>query len=303
MILSTTLQAAEKKTYKPFILADELSISLNDAKSRVKQQIKSSAFDLIAEYSPYEGAVIFIITNDELKKLAAIDTYGGFAAPQRISLTKVDNTVQLAYTNPVYMQYAYRMNKTDLYPILEKMIKAFGYKKDFGGLNLSERKLKRYTYSFGLESFDSFYELPSYNTHQQAIDALLKGFKVRSNGISDIYRINIPGKDQVIFGVSMNAADSGIDELDNKKTMNIVDHLPLKRTAFFPYEIMVDDNNIIVMHARFRIAVNFSDLKMFGKHGFGKLFNTPSAYGKAFTLVSGGNLNTTKIDDEPFNLE
>lgn len=300
MFLSTTVQATDQKKYKPFILADELSSSLNDAKSRLKQQIKASPFELVAEYSPYEDAVIFIISSDELKTQAAKDTYGGYAAPQRISLTRVGNTIQVAYTNPVYMQYAYRMNKADLHPVLEKMKNAFGYKQDFGGLGLNQKKLQRYIYSFGLEAFDSFYQLPVYNTHQQAIDTLLKGFNDPSNGISEVYRINIPGKDQVIFGVSMNAVDSGIEELDNKKTMDIIDHKAVKRTAFLPYEIMVDEGNIIAMHARFRIAVNFSDLNMFGKHGFGKLFNTPAAYGKAFTLVSGGSLKSSNINLDPF---
>ncbi len=301
MVLASNIQAADKNKYKPFILADELHMSLNDAKTKINQQIKTSSFELIAEYSPYKNAVIYIISSDELTKQAAKDPYGGFAAVQRISLTKVADTIQLAYTNPVYMQYAYRMSNADLAPILEQMKKAFGYKQDFGGLGLKERKLKRYAYSFGLEGFDSFYELPGYNTHQQAIDTLLKGFKDPANGISKVYRIDIPGKEQVIFGVRMNAKDSGIAELDNRKTMDIIDHTPLKRTAFLPYEIMVDENNIIAMHARFRIAIYFSDLKMFGKHGFGKLFNTPGAYGKAFTLVSGGSLKaTTNINDDPF---
>ena len=86
----------------------------------------------------------------------------------------------------------------------------------------------------------------------------------------------------------MNDKDSGDEALNTKTTMDIIDYLPLKRTAYLPYEIMVDGNKIIALHARFRIAAYFYDLKMFGPHGFGKLFSTPTAYNKAFTKVSGG---------------
>lgn len=284
-----SVQAAEKKIYKPFVLAKQADISMADAKTMVKKQITDSPFTLVAEYQPYKDAYIYIITSDELKSLASQSPYGGFAAPQRISLTKVGNQIQIAYTNPVFMQYAYRMKNVDLQPVLDQMTEAFGFDKFFGGEGLTARKLKRYKYSFGLEDFDSFYELPEYNSHVEAITALIKGFRDKSNGISRIYQIKIPGKEQVVFGVSMSAEDSGDEALDVRKTMDIIDHLPLKRTAYLPYEIMVDGNKILAMHARFRIAVYFSDLKMFGKHGFGKLFSTPAAYQKAFNKVSGGD--------------
>ncbi len=288
LFYSFSLHAAEKKTFKPFVLAKiEAGMPMGKVKKRVKKQITESPFTLVAGYSPYDGAYIFIITSDELKSLAAEAEYGGFAAPQRISLTQVGKQIQIAYTNPVFMQYAYRMKDVDLQPILDQMTQAFGFEQFFGGEGLTARKLKRYKYSFGLEDFDSFYELPEYNNHVEAITALIKGFRDKSNGISRVYQIKIPGKEQVVFGISMNADDANDEELNVRKTMDIIDYLPLKRTAYLPYEIMVDGDKILAMHARFRIAVYFNDLKMFGKHGFGKLLSTPSAYEKAFLAVSG----------------
>ena len=290
MSLSLSAQAADKQTFKPFVLAEQVAMSMKDAKDKIRKQIVKSPFSTVAEYEPYKDAHIFIITSDELKSLAAKTRYGGFAAPQRISLTQVGSSIQVAYTNPVFMQHAFRLKDTDMQPILDQMTKAFGFEQFFGGDGLSARKLKRYKYSFGLEGFDSFYELPEYGSHVEAIAELIKGFKKQDNGISEVYQIKIPGKEQVVFGVHMSAETSGDEALDTRKTMDIIDHLPLKRTAYLPYEIMVDGNKIIAMHARFRIAVNFYDLKMFGKHGFGKLFSTPTAYQKAFTKVSGGKL-------------
>ncbi len=287
-LLPLTVQAADQQTFTPFVLAAQLTSSMDEAKVKVTQQISKSSFYIVAEYSPYEGAHIYIITSDELKSLAAQSSYGGFAAPQRISLTQVNKNIQVAYTNPVFMQHAYRMKNVDLQPVLNQMTKAFGLEQFFGSEGLTDKKLRRFNYAFGMEKFNHFYELPEYPSHAKAIAALKKGFKENDNGITEIYEIKIPGKKQVVFGVAMSAEDSGVKYLDVKKTMTVIDHKPLKRTAYLPYEIMVDGKNIIALHARFRIAVNFSELKMFGKHGFGKLFSTPSAYHKAFTRVSGG---------------
>ena len=299
-LVSFSSTAADKQVFKPFVLAEKSTLSLDKAKAYVKQKIVDSPFSVIAEYTPYQGAHIFIITSDELKKLASKVKYGGFAAAQRISLTNIGSSVQIAYTNPVYMQHAFRMTDIDMHPVLEQMTKAFGSEEFFGGEGLSARKLKRYKYSFGLEDFDSFYELPEYKSHAEAIAALKKGFESKDNGITEVYQLKIPGKKQVVFGVSMSAEDSGDEALDIRKTMDVVDHLPLKRTAYLPYEIMVDDKKIIALHARFRIAVNFYDLKMFGKHGFGKLFSTPGAYQKAFIKVSGGSVQNEDIVEDGF---
>ncbi len=131
------------------------------------------------------------------------------------------------------MQHAYRMKNIDLQPILDQMSRAFGFEQFFGGEGLTARKLKRYKYSFGLEGFHSFYELPEYKTHSAAIKALEEGFKKDNSGINKVYKIKIPGKNQVIYGVSMNDRETGEEALNTRKTMDIVDYLPLKRTAYF----------------------------------------------------------------------
>lgn len=296
-LLSLTAYSASKETFKPFVLAEQSRLPMVAAKNKITKLIEQSPFSIVAEYSPYSDAYIYVITSDELKSLAAETRYGGFAAPQRISLTLIDGQIQIAYTNPVYMQHIYRMKKVDMQPILDQMTQAFGFEKFFGGEGLTARKLKRYKYSFGLEGFNSFYELPEYNSHKEALAALREGFKKGNSGVTKVYELKIPGKDQVIFGVSMNEEDSDDEALNVRKTMDIIDYLPLKRTAYLPYEIMVSGDKIIAMHARFRIAAYFYDLKMFGKHGFGKLFSTPTAYYKAFSKVSGEDQDEDSSDN------
>ncbi len=297
LTLSADDNAADDRVLlKPFVLAEHSKITMDEAKQKMAKLIEPSPFSIVAEYSPYPSTHIYIITSDELKSLASQSPYGGFAAAQRISLTQVANEIQIAYTNPVYMQHAYRMKGIDMQAILDELRQSFGFVEFFGGDGLTAKQLARYNYAMGLEGFSDFYELPEFETHEQAVAALLSGFEQKKNGISQVYKIQIPGKKQVVFGVAMSAEDSGQEDLDVQKTMQVIDYQTLKRSAYLPYEIMVDEQRIIAMHARFRIASYFYDLKMFGKHGFGKLYSVPHSYLDAFTEVLGGPNPTATLD-------
>ena len=49
------------------------------------------------------------------------------------------------------------------------------------------------------------------------------------------------------------------------------------KIAYFPYEILVNGNEVEALHMRFRMAVHFPDLNMMGDHGFMKLMASPKA--------------------------
>ena len=94
-----------------------------------------------------------------------------------------------------------------------------------------------------------------------------------------VYRIDIPGKDQAVFGVGMKATSSDEDEkdIDAAFQMSIVDFEGHAKVAYFPYEILVNGTDVEALHMRFRMAVHFPDLSMMGAHGFTKLMSSPGA--------------------------
>ena len=71
--------------------------------------LAKNGFTIAGSYSPYPNAVVIAVTNDEMRTTAAKSEHGGFGAAQRVSVTKVGNEVQVAYTNPAYLANAYRM--------------------------------------------------------------------------------------------------------------------------------------------------------------------------------------------------
>ena len=59
--------------------------------------------------------------------------------------------------------------------------------------------------------------------------------------------------------------------------MAIVVYEGHSKASYFPYEILVNGNEVEALHMRFRMAVHFPDLNMMGAHGFTKLMSSPGA--------------------------
>ncbi len=126
LLLSVSAYAGEK--LKPFILASNAPGDLAAVVADTKCKLTNAGFEVVGEYSPYTGANIIIVTNDALKKNAAATDTGGYGAVQRISVTDKDGAIQVAYTNPVYMAYAYQM-KGDLSDVAAALEKPWASRK------------------------------------------------------------------------------------------------------------------------------------------------------------------------------
>lgn len=284
--LAASVQAAD--VYKPFILASRGPGDMQAKVAEVKAALEGAGFQIVGDYEPYENAHIVIFTNDALKSVAAQSEYGGYAMAQRAAVTKVGDELQVSYVNPTYMAYAYRL-KSNLSNTAEALAKALGNMQEFGSeKGLSERKLAKYHYTFGMEYFSDPYELASYGSYAEAVKAVEKNLASNNVGVRQLYRLDVPGKEETIFGVSMQAGPNGDKYMDDKFQMGVIDFGPIKATPYLPYEVMVTGNRVVAMHMRFRAAVNFPDLKMMGDNSFMKLMPSPEAIRKALTTAVGG---------------
>lgn len=280
------VQAAD--VFKPFILASRGPGDMAAKVAEVKDKLQGAGFQVVSEYQPYDGAHVVIFTNDALKTVAAKSEYGGYAMAQRAAVTKVGDELQVSYVNPVYMAKAYRL-KSDLANTASALATALGNLQEFGSeKGLTERKLGRYNYTFGMEYFPDQYELATYGSHAEALKAVEQNLASNSVGVRQLYRIDVPGKEETIFGVSMQAGPNGDQYMDDKFQMGIVDFQELKGTPYLPYEVMVTGNRVVAMHMRFRMAVHYPDLKMMGANSFMKLMPSPEAIRKALSEAVGG---------------
>jgi len=273
---------------KPFILGSTATGSVSDKVASVKKSLTDNGFEVVGEYSPYETAHIIIVTNNELKKAAASHERGGYAAGQRVAITKVGDQVQITYTNPAYMAAAYHV-KGNISGVTSSLNTALGSIKEFGPAEGMEADdIASYHYTFGMEYFDEPYSLAEYNSQAEAVAAVEKGLAAQAGGTTKVFRIDVPGGKQTIFGVGMSSETTGNKYMDDTFIMNEIDFKETRSTAHLPYEILVTDGAVEALHARFRIAVNFPDLSMMGSNSFMNIMPSPDAIKASLTEAAGG---------------
>ena len=285
---------ADGALLKPFVLASKGPGTVAEKAEAAKAALTAHGFTSAGSYSPYPDTTIIVVTNDALKANAAKSEHGGFGAMQRVSITKVGNEIQVAYTNPVYMANAYRM-AGDLKDVAASLEKALGRIEEFGAKGLTAAQLRKYHYMFGMEYFNEPSLLAEHKTYEDAVKAVEANLAAGTAGVTKVYRIDIPGKQETVFGVAMKAKTDADKNMDDKYIMSEIDFKSLRSSAHLPYEILVSGNKTYALYARFRIAIDFPDLSMMGSHSFMNIMSSPEAIRKALVQAAGGQIEENKF--------
>jgi len=276
LLFSTGNAMAEDEKLKPFVLGSKGAGTVAEKAEQAKAALVAGGFTVVGNYSPYDDAVILVVTSDELKKNAADSEHGGFGAIQRVSITKEKDEVQVSYTNPVYMANVYRM-KGDLSGVATGLAAALGRVEEFGAKGMTARQARKYHYMIGMEYFDEPDVLAEYASYEEAVQAVDAKLTDNKNGVSKVYRVDVPGKKESVFGVAMKGTAEADKYRDDRFIMNEIDFRDVKSTAHLPYEVLVSDNKVYALYARFRIAISFPDLSMMGKNSFMNIMKSPDA--------------------------
>jgi hypothetical protein len=266
------------ETFKPFVLASVNDGTLEAQAGEVISALKAAGFEVVGQYRPMEGTHILVATHEALKTAAAQSDRGGYAAGQRISLTETGNGIEVGFVNPLYIQHAYRLD-ADLGGVYRQLADALGEQRACGAgdKKMTAGKLQKYNYMIGMQKFDDPSELGRFGSYEEAVAAVEQGLAREGDGLSQVYRIDIPGKQQTVFGVGMRSVGEDDEHIDETYQMGIVDFEGCSKKAYLPYEVLVNGNEVEALHMRFRMAVHFPNLSMMGKHGFTKLMPFPGA--------------------------
>jgi hypothetical protein len=285
-ILIMNISLAQAEGLKPFVLGTEPQKSdPAQVVVDVKTALQAQGFEVAGSYDPYPNATVIVVTSGDLKAKAAKSDFGGYGAIERVAVTKVKDKIQVSYTNPPYWAAAYRMTD-NLADVKAKLEAALGKQKEFGSKDgLTEKELRKYKYTIGMEKFDSLgdHKLAEFKSNQDAITAVEAGLAAGKAGVTKVYRVDIPGKEEAVFGVAI-AKGKGAD----KYIMDYIDFGDVKSTAHLPYEILVSGNKVYHLYARFRIAISFPDLSMMGSNSFMSIMSAPGAIKDALKETLAG---------------
>jgi hypothetical protein len=285
MLVTATANAA----LKPFVLASIETGSKADVVASTKQKLTAGGFEVVGEYSPYASVTIIGVTNDALKTAAAQTKFGAFGAVQRVTVTEAKDGIQVGFTNPVYYGNAYRM-KADMSGVADQLAKALGKMQDYGSeKGKTAEQLNDYQYKWLMPYFTDRLELAEYGSHSMAVKGVEAALAASKGAVSQVYRVDIPGKDTAVFGVNMKGTDED-DCSGDKYIMERIDFKDVKSSGHLPYEIVVVGNKAYALRAEFRIAISFPDLSMMGSNSFASIMCAPSAIEEALTMGAGGEL-------------
>ncbi len=280
---------AQETLYRPFVHAYNTTDDMETAAAAVRSNLAAAGLTIAGEYRPYDGALVIAVTSGALQAAASATKYGAYGAVQRVSLTAMGEGdsahIQVTYTNPVYMAKAYRMSG-DLAAVRVALEGALGAKADFGSeKGLRDKKLAKYRYMgvpLFTERFNQHDALARYDSYEEALRKVEEGLAAGKGGTSKVYRIDIPGKEQTLFGVGLTRECSG-----DQHIMEKIDFKEMRQTGHLPYELLVTGGDITALAGRFRIAINFPDLSMIGSHGFTSIMCAPKSILQALEEAAG----------------
>ncbi len=286
VLISLSMTASAADNLKPFEMAFNSTGDIAPVVTQLEQKLAANGFEVVGTYAPYTNlkfsngetvsAEVIGVTNSALKQAAAQTPFGGFAAVQRVTITKVNDQIEVAYTNPTYMANAYRL-KSDLAAVDTQLGKAIGAQAAFGSKNgLSASNLQNYHYKMMMPYFTDLDTLAQYPSYQKALDAVNAGLAAHKGGTAKVYQVSIPGKEQALFGVALSGTQGQECSADSH-IMSIIDGSQQKSTGHLSYEILVSGGTVYALPAKFRIAINFPDLSMMGPNGFMAIRCAPGA--------------------------
>jgi hypothetical protein len=277
---------------KPFVLA---SVSAGAERSAVVEKTRASleanGFTVVGT-AEYARCDVLVVSNAAMQKHAARSNHGAYGAVLRVAVTTTKSTedeaaaaeeVQVSYTNPLYWSQCFRMEE-NMQAEADALRSALcGEGAETQGFGSSKGKkvstLRKYHYKLGMPYFDEVLQLHKCKDHAEALRRVEAGLQAQVSGTKQVYRVDLPDKQESVFGVQMSACADN-PEYSDQAIMDEIDMSPLKHSAHLPYELVVTNGVVHTLSPKFRIAISFPGLSMVGAHSFGAIMGCPSAIEK-----------------------
>ena len=248
--------AAKDEALRPYVLASENPGAVADVVAQTRTALTQAGFEIAGEYPVSATAHVIVVTSDALRAAAAKTPDGGFGAVVRVSVTQAGTAVQVAYTNPKWTANIYRL-AAEPEGVDAALEKALGRREEFGSQSgYTAKDLRSYHYTVFMPYFNDQVVLGTFASHAEAVAKLQAGLAA-SKEAKLIYRVEVPGTEQSLFGIALLAGEGADDTV-----LKITDTGARRQTAYLPYEVLVAGGRVLMLHGKFRIAESFPALTM-----------------------------------------
>lgn len=273
--------------FQPFIEGEALAGDLDTAAEAAREKLAVEGFELVGDYAPTDGVRVLVVTSEILLDTAARSPRGGYGAVLSVALEQGDSGTRVSYQHPQYVAHGYRL-ESDNEPVFQSMASALGATGYFGAEPISESNLRTYQYAFGLETFGDAIDLGGFDTFDAADRQIAVQADDEALGTELVYRVRIPGREQVVYGIGMHTDDSNAN---GAALVQAVDHDAPRGYAFLPHPVLLDGRDAETLSLRFRMALFFPDLPMMGGDAsFFKLRKAPDAINQLMIEVVDGEI-------------
>lgn len=270
MIISGSLSAIS-----PYFKLAEKEGSLESLETTITEALKTSNYEILGSYNVAnnDNFKVIVFTNSNLKNLAlSYSDRGALAAAQKVGLIHKDGKTTISLLNPEYMFHAYFQKEFDKKgtaltaetEAIKSVFKRLGYSfTPFGG-DEEIKDLQDYQYMISMPDFTDPVELNTYSNFEEGLKTIRKNLEAKKGNTVKVYELVSEDKNVAVFGVGLLDPTEG-----EKKFLSIIgeDHL-----ANMPYEIILQDNEVTMLHGRFRLALYWPELTM---GTFTKIMSTP----------------------------
>ncbi len=248
--------------------------TINDVKAKLKTQLKEKGFSYLGGYNVQGKANKYVLafTNKKTYGISLYKkTHKVLASIMKFGIVKKGNVVTVSLLNPEYIFYAYYRNTTGSYDKLKvisdeahEILKSVGTGYTGFGGKLSKNELKKYHYMMGMPYFTDPIELNEMASFENACETIEKNLKAGKGSTSQVYRLKFAKYKVAVYGVGLKS-----------KTEGEAYFLPIigeSHIAAMPYEIVVIDKKVLMLHGKYRLALHWPELTM-GQ--FMKIVSTP----------------------------
>lgn len=265
---------SQAQQLSPFLSAAVVG-DMNQISQEVEAQLKAADFQIIGKYQVAGQSEMEVIcfTREDLRSVCEnYEDRGALASVLKIGLRKTNDTIELSLLQPKYMFYAYfgedYKNQEIILEEIDEDAKSIltatnGQLNDFGGY-LDIEELKKYHYKVMMPYFDDPIVLEEYDSFEEGLSFIRKKINESKQAIQLVYELVNESDETAVFGIGLLEKEMG-----EGKFLPIIGE---RHIAAMPYEIILQGNEVSMLHGKYRFALYWPELTM---GTFMKIMSTP----------------------------